>query len=170
MNQTKSPSKSSLLKRVISWRRAAQLLLGLGIYFLVSQGVSLLWIIIAGSLSGIILGKFFCRWMCPLGFLMETIMGIDPTNKQLGMYQYFKIGCPIAWAGGLFNRISLFKIKKIEDPCASCGLCDKSCYVASQNPEYSLWQKDKKNPSTHFACSRCMDCVTSCPSNKLTLR
>jgi polyferredoxin len=45
----------------------------------------------------VVFGKVFCRWVCPLGLMMEFMMGMSPDGKIKGMYQYHKIGCPIAW-------------------------------------------------------------------------
>ncbi len=162
--------RGGLLVRLVSRRRALQLLLGLTVYLAVERlGVPLLWVLGFGSVGGLLLGKFFCRWMCPLGFVMETLLGLDPSGRGKGMYQYFKVGCPIAWAGGLLNRVSLLRVKANANPCASCERCDVACYIATHNPEYSLWREGAKNPSKHYACSRCLSCVGACPTGKITV-
>lgn len=156
------------MKNVISKRRIIQAAIGLGIYILVSYfHVSLMYIIAGGSLIGIIFGKVFCRWMCPMGFIMELLMGSKKGSDAGQMYQYHKMGCPIAWVGGFFNKISPFGIKRKKSGCSSCGLCDKTCYISSLNEEYSLFKKDKKKSSDSFSCSRCLECVSSCPENSL---
>lgn len=145
-----------------------QLLFGAALYLAVAAGVPLLWVIAFGSALGIVLGKVFCRWLCPMGFVMETMLGATGERSKAGsMYQYFKIGCPIAWISGLLNRLSLFKVKLDARSCASCGKCDSACYVAQHNEEYSLYERDKLNPSTHYACSRCLACVEACPTTAL---
>lgn len=157
----------SLLQRIVSVRRFVQIGVGVGLWVLVSRyDLSLWWVILGGSLSGVVLGKFFCRWMCPLGAVMETIMG---SANHGGMYQYFKVGCPIAWAGGLLNKVSLLRPAKTGDACAACGKCDEACYIVQHNPDYSLYLPDKANPGTHFACSRCLKCVESCPLKTVNL-
>lgn len=35
---------------------------------------------------------------------MELIMSVSPDGKFRQMYQYHKVGCPIAWISGLLNR------------------------------------------------------------------
>ena len=172
VKRRKTPRKRrhTFLSRFISWRRAFQLVLGLAVYIAIGRfGLSLWWVVIFGSVGGVLLGKFFCRWMCPLGFMMETMMGMAPSDDQAGMYQYFKLGCPIAWISGLLNRVSLLRVKENENPCASCGRCDDVCYISTHNEGYSLWEAGKLNPSEHYACSRCLRCVEVCPTNKLTV-
>lgn len=156
------------IKNIISKRRLVQASIGLGVYVLVSYfHVSLLYIIIGGSIIGIILGKVFCRWMCPMGFIMELIMGNKKGSEASQMYQYHKMGCPIAWVGGFFNKFSLFRISRDKSSCSSCGLCDKNCYISSLNEDFSLYKEYKKESSDSFSCSRCLECVSVCPENSL---
>lgn len=113
-----------------------QAVIGLSLYLLVSYfHVSLLYIIIGGAISGIIPGKVFCRWMCPIGFIMELLMGSKKGSESGQLYQYHKMGCPIAWMGGFFNKFSLFRIQNNKSTCNSCGLCDKNCYISSLNED-----------------------------------
>ncbi|MBI9099063.1 MAG: 4Fe-4S binding protein [Spirochaetaceae bacterium] len=145
-----------------------QALIGLSLYLLVSYfHVSLLYIIIGGAISGIILGKVFCRWMCPIGFIMELLMGSKKGSEAGQMYQYHKMGCPIAWVGGFFNKFSLFRIQYNKSKCNSCGLCDKNCYISSLNDDFSLFKETKKLSSSSFSCSRCLECVSVCGKNSL---
>ena len=159
------------LKRFISLRRAIQLLIGVSLWLGVEYlGWSLLWIVVVGSLAGIILGKFFCRWMCPLGFMMELVMNVGDDDAQLSnMYMYFKVGCPIAWISGLLNKVSLFKVKIDQDQCIACGKCDKACYISQHTKGHSLFKPGATNASAHYACSRCLKCVTACPTGALNL-
>jgi polyferredoxin len=80
-------------------------LLGGTLYYAVSQyHISLWYVLLAGVLLGAIFGKVFCRWVCPLGLIMEFLMGMNKDSKIRAMYQYHKIGCPIAWISGWLNR------------------------------------------------------------------
>jgi len=141
--------------------------MALTLYFVVSFfNLSLFYILIFSAITGIIFGKVFCRWICPIGFVFEMLIGVSEKSKQQ-IYMYHKMGCPIAWISGFLNKFSLLKVKNNSDQCVECGLCDKVCYITSNNKEYSLYKEDKKKPATHFNCSKCLECVTECPTNSL---
>lgn len=157
-----------MVKRIIAKRRLIHALVGISLVAAVSYfGVSLLYILLIGAAAGIIFGKVFCRWMCPMGFIMELLLGSDSDAKQQQLYNYHKLGCPIAWISGFFNRYSLFKIRKDESKCLDCGICDKNCYISALNKDYSLFKGNRKNPSTHYSCSKCLACVEKCPTKSL---
>jgi len=129
--------------------------------------VSIWYIVLFGIGTGVIFGKVFCRWMCPIGFVMELMMGGGSTQFS-SMYQYHKMGCPIAWASGLLNKVSLFRIKLNTDTCKNCGICDKECYISTIEPaKYSLYKEGKTNPATSYSCSKCLKCVAACPNGSL---
>jgi len=159
--------KLSLL--LISKRTIIQVAIALVLYYaFTTYHLSLWWLLLVGATVGIVFGKVFCRWMCPLGFLMETMMGMSPDNKLSQMYQYHKIGCPIAWVQGFLNRISFLKIRLNTDTCKSCGLCDKQCYIATLEPtKYSLYKSDMQRPGQSFSCSKCLNCVAVCKNGSL---
>ncbi|MBN2657869.1 MAG: 4Fe-4S binding protein [Spirochaetales bacterium] len=155
-------------KNIISKRRMVQGLVGAALYVLIFYfHISLLYVLIAGSILGIVLGKVFCRWMCPMGFIMELLMGNKKGSEAGQMYQYHKLGCPIAWVGGLLNKFSLVGIKHDPESCTSCGVCDSSCYISSLNENFSLYKADKKASGNSFSCSRCLECVSTCPKGSL---
>lgn len=158
-----------MFKKIISSRRTIQVSLALFVYFLVAYfHISLLYIILFGSLIGVITGKVFCRWMCPIGAMMEFMTSFNPKGRNSQLYSYYKLGCPIAWISGVFNKFSLFKVKRENSLCVSCGKCDKACYIASLNEEYSLFKKNKANPAQHYSCSKCLECVKDCPTGSLS--
>lgn len=157
-----------LLHPIISRRRLVQALVGIilltaVVYF----KISLLYILLIGIIVGIIFGKVFCRWMCPLGFMMELMIRGNFDVRQEQLYNYHKLGCPIAWVSGWLNKYSLFKIKRDPSKCVNCGLCDQNCYITTFEPEYSNYEAGKKTPSTHFSCSKCLICVAKCPTRSL---
>jgi len=130
--------------------------------------VSIWYIILFGIGTGVVFGKVFCRWMCPIGFLMEMLMGGGGKNQFSSMYQYHKMGCPIAWVSGLLNKWSIFRIKLNTDTCKNCGICDKECYISSLEPaKYSLYKEGKSNPGSSYSCSKCLKCVAACPNGSL---
>lgn len=157
------------MKNIIKNRFIIQGIIGLLMYvFLFVLNISLIWIVLVGILTGIFVGKAFCRWICPIGFMMEILFSKkDDKSKQL--YMYYKAGCPIALINGILNKYSLFKIKRDKDSCKKCGKCDEVCYIASLNNDYSLYKENKKEPSLDFKCSKCLECIKECPSNSLKL-
>ncbi|MFH2113803.1 MAG: 4Fe-4S binding protein [Spirochaetota bacterium] len=94
-----SRRNKSLVSFLSDRRRWIQGIVGIGIYALMSvMGISLWWILGIGAVTGIVFGKVFCRWACPIGFIMELITGLGgDKGKFQQMYQYHKLGCPIAW-------------------------------------------------------------------------
>jgi len=131
-------------------------------------GVSLLWVLAIGLVFSVLAGKFFCRWACPIGLFMEAMFrGSDSAQSQ---YLYYKAGCPIAWAGGLLNRFSLFRIRKETASCIECGKCDQACYIPAFKEGASVYKAKAPRPQDSFTCSRCLKCVASCPTGSLKLR
>ena len=150
-----------MIKKIITKRKIIQFIIAFNLFYLLAIAIVL----------GGIMGKTFCRWMCPVGFLMEAITTLRGKDKnQLGMYNYHKVGCPIAWVQGYLNRMSFINIKRDPKTCVSCGLCDKICYITALNKEYSLYKKLKSDPSIAYRCSKCLDCIAVCPTNSLNLK
>ena len=100
-----------VLKKLVRNRMVILTILGVSLYLGISQyHISLWYILFYGIFLGVIFGKVFCRWVCPMGLIMEMMMsmgGEDSKIKQ--MYQYHKIGCPIAWISGLAKQIFNFQ-------------------------------------------------------------
>jgi ferredoxin-type protein NapH len=40
-----------------------------------------------------------------------------------------RVLCPVGKTYGLFNKVSLLKLKFVEGECGECGLCDQMCYM-----------------------------------------
>lgn len=159
-----------MLNTLISKRKWVQALVGVILLAAVfSFKIGLLYILLAGIIVGITFGKVFCRWMCPLGFIMELMLG-SSDSKQEQLYNYHKLGCPIAWVGGWLNKISLFQIKKDQPKCIDCGICDRNCYITTFDQDYSNYKAGKKTPSVHFSCSKCLACVVKCPTKSLRFK
>ena len=160
------------LKAFINQRMVVLAILGVSTYFTVFYyQVSLWYIFGAGIVFGVIFGKVFCRWVCPMGLFMEWLMTLNPDGKFKQMYQYHKLGCPIAWVSGWLNKFSLFKVKLNTSSCKTCGLCDKKCYIVELNPQkYSLYKPNLENPAISYTCSKCLQCVAVCPNGSLTYK
>ena len=159
----------NMLKFIINKRFWLLVIYGIAVYAAVNYlHIPLWYVVIGGIITGIIFGKVFCRWACPIGIVMEIMMGASKDDKFSAMYQYHKTGCPIAWVSGWLNKYSLFKINLNEDSCKNCGVCDKKCYMVTVEPEkYSLYKKDKQRPGESYSCSKCLECVAACPAGSL---
>ncbi len=161
--------RPSRWRALVSRRRAVQAAVGVGLFWAIGPGgLPVMWVIYGGAALGILLGKFFCRWMCPLGAMMELAIGSDG-DREKNLFMYFKVGCPIAWAGGVLNRLSLWRVKLRPERCTDCERCDEACYVSKLAPGRSLHVAGEVNASTDFACSRCLSCVSACPTGALTV-
>lgn len=158
-----------ILKFLVNKRVIILSVLGVSLYLAISHfHISLWYVLIAGILLGVVFGKVFCRWVCPMGLIMELMMSMNPDSKIKGMYQYHKIGCPIAWISGFLNKVSIFKIKLNTSTCKTCGICDKQCYIIAMEPaKYSLYKPAMEKPGSSYTCSKCLKCVASCPNGSL---
>ncbi len=163
--------RDTLVQRLINLRRLVQALLGIALWLVVTRyGISLGWVLLGATISGVVLGKYFCRWVCPMGAIMEVMLGAaGEGTKQKNLYSYFKVGCPISWVGGLLNKISALRVRVDESQCHHCGACDTACYVVQLSGGRSLHEVGRVNASTHYSCSRCLSCVKACPSGALSV-
>lgn len=161
-----------IVKAFVNQRIIILSLLGVSLYLGISQyQISLWYILAAGVLLGVVFGKVFCRWICPLGLIMELMMSLSPEGKIRQMYQYHKIGCPIAWISGFLNKYSFLRIKLNKDTCKTCGICDKQCYIVAMEPaKFSLYKPKMTTPGESYTCSKCLKCVASCPNGSLTFK
>lgn len=161
-----------IFKALVSARVIVLSVIGALTYVAISQfHLSLWWVLWAGVVSGVIFGKVFCRWMCPMGLIMEIFMGMSVDGKIRQMYQYHKLGCPIAWISGWLNKYSIFKIKLNVQTCSTCGICDKKCYIVAMEPQkFSLYKPAMEKPGDSYTCSKCLQCVAACPNGSLTYK
>ncbi|HZL08859.1 MAG TPA: 4Fe-4S binding protein [Prolixibacteraceae bacterium] len=158
-----------MLKLLVNIRMIILSVLGILLYIAYSHyQISLWYILLAGVILGVIFGKVFCRWVCPMGLIMEVMMSMSGDGKIRKMYQYHKIGCPIAWISGFLNKFSLFRIKINNESCKNCGICDKQCYIVEMEPvKYSLYKPEMEKPGYSYTCSKCLKCVAACPNGSL---
>lgn len=161
-----SPYGGGMIKN----RKHIQYVFALLTFFaLVYNWISLFTLLVIATLLGVLFGKVFCKWMCPMGLVKESLnKNMSEEASKINMYNYYKVGCPISWIQGLTNKFSLFKIKLNKSECVSCGICDKTCYITTLSKEHSFYKENKQLPGEAFNCSKCLKCVESCPQNSLT--
>ena len=126
---------------------------------------------------------WFCKWICPVGTLEGGIPLVLLNNAMRGaagflfrwklviliitllssiiIYRPFcRYVCPLGALYGLFNKISLYRIKIDSEKCIGCGLCQKTCKL-----DIPVW----KNPDS-MDCIRCGECKAVCPEKAITMK
>ena len=69
--------------------------------------------------------------------------------------------CPLGYMIGLFNKISLFKLKKNCQSCTECGACYEACPMGIK----SIYTERNKIDITTSDCIMCGECIKKCPEN-----
>jgi ferredoxin len=117
----------------------AKLLEKANIFFLYPEDISIIgWIaymfplFILGLITWMSLkwGRLYCNTICPVGTLL-----------------------------GLLSRISVFRIKMIEDRCTNCGKCAFACKSACINI--------KEQKVDFSRCVGCFNCISVCPEDAI---
>jgi ferredoxin-type protein NapH len=118
---------------------------------------------------------WFCKWLCPAGTLeagLPLVAANAGIRAQVGLMFAWKVGilvlflvlmvftmrpfcrtaCPLGALLGLFNRVSLFRLRANTTDCTDCGRCEQVCPVEV---------KVRKAPNSPD-CIRCLRCVRAC--------
>ncbi len=66
-----------------------------------------------------------------------------------------RVLCPVGKTYGLFNKISLIKLKFVEGDCGECNLCEQVCYMNVKIPRYLDQQKLRDTNCIY--CGKCME-------------
>ena len=126
---------------------------------------------------------WFCKYICPSGMLFGGIplaalnASIRESAGWLFAYKgvvlavtvflsvmiyrpFCKYICPLGAIYGLFNKVSVLRIRNDESKCISCSKCEKVCKMnvrVLSDPDSS-------------ECIRCGICVRSCPVESLSMK
>ncbi len=126
---------------------------------------------------------WYCQWLCPSGTLMGSLPLLaanPPLRAAVGALFWWKLGllaailalsvfifrpfcrwlCPLGAVYGLFNPLSLLRLRVNSEACIRCGKCQTSCGL--DIPVY-----EKPN---HPDCIRCGQCIKSCPTEAIGWR
>lgn len=143
---------------------------GFGSDVMLSYAALALFLAIPGSFF---VRQFWCKYTCPLGAASNIFSYSYVFGGLIGLYallvMVFKLNISWVWllaalslAGMLLETTSLkvfgfsfFKIKRKEETCTSCKLCDKACPMAIKVSSIEKMQ--------HVDCNLCGDCIASCP-------
>ncbi len=125
---------------------------------------------------------WFCQYVCPSGTLLGSVplltanaalrsaigplwvwkMALMAVLLALGTLYYrpfCRYLCPLGAVYGLFNPVSLYKIRVDEAACIRCGRCRAICGF-----DIPVWQRPN-SPE----CIRCGRCVEACPTGALRM-
>lgn len=123
---------------------------------------------------------WFCKYICPSGTLMGGVPLVALGNGfkeaagalfqwktavlagalilSIVLYRPFcRFLCPLGAIYGLFNPISLYRYRLIQERCTQCGRCKAAC---------KLGIDPTKAPNSP-QCIRCGACVRACPHHAL---
>ena len=147
------------------------------------KGEITLWMSIV-SISVIVLGSFlvdmfWCRYLCPLGAISNSLKFWVWIGVLFGAYYVSGVvGANIPWAvllgafcivGYLLEifhakpKFQLLHITKDEGACNNCGLCMKKC-------PYHIDIKSFQNGKvSHVDCTLCGECVAACSTKALNV-
>ena len=147
------------------------------------KGELTLWMSIV-SISVVVLGSFFidmfwCRYLCPLGAISNSLKFWLWIGVLFGAYYVADVlGADIPWAvllGGfcilgylleIFHakpKMQLLYVMKNQSACNSCGLCNKKC-------PYHIDVRGCRNGKVNSVdCTLCGECVAACSTNALRI-
>lgn len=145
------------------------------------KGEITLWMSIT-TICLVVLGSFFidmfwCRYLCPLGAISNSLKFWIWIGVLFGAYYVADVvGADIPWAvllGGfcilgylleIFHakpKLQLLHVMKDQSACNSCGLCNKTC-------PYHIDVRGCRNGKVDSVdCTLCGECVAACSTNAL---
>ena len=147
------------------------------------KGEITLWMSIV-SISLVVIGSFFidmfwCRYLCPLGAISNTLKFWIWIGVLFGIYYVSGVlGADIPWAvllGGfcivgylleIFHskpKFQILHVTKDDNLCNNCGLCVKKC------PYHIDVKSVHDGKLSHVDCTLCGECVASCSSRALNI-
>lgn len=126
---------------------------------------------------------FFCKYICPVGtleggvplillnsilrgalgwlFRWKFLLLILCVAASVFIYRPFcKYICPLGAFYGLFQKVSLIRMRVDKEKCVDCGACAGICKM-NVDPH--------KTPNSN-ECIRCRACIKACPMHALSMR
>lgn len=125
---------------------------------------------------------YFCEWICPVGTLeggIPLVLLKESLRKTIGFIFYWKFAilifivllsmfvyrpfckylCPLGAVYGIFNKISIVKLRLDKESCVDCKKCGTVC---------PMQVEPNKIPDS-MECIRCGKCTGVCPTDALHL-
>lgn len=119
------------------------------------------WICPSGTLSGLILlaGNPGLRSIAGWLFAWKNVILVVTVLTSIIVYRPFcRYVCPLGAIYGLFNPVSLYRLKVDKETCTTCGVCQRVCKL--NIPVF-------ETPNS-TACIRCGDCIAACPHSSIS--
>ena len=130
-------------------------------------------------IGGFFIDMFWCRYICPLGAISNSLKFWGWIGVLFGVYYVANvIGANIPWAvllgafcivGYLLEilngkpKMQLLYVMKDESACNNCGLCEKKC-------PYHVNIKSCQNGKVNSVdCTLCGECVAACTTGALSI-
>jgi ferredoxin-type protein NapH len=85
--------------------------------------------------------------------VIAVLLVLEYTYPRL----WCRVLCPVGKTYGLFNKVSLLKLKFVEGECGECGLCDQMCYM-----NVNIAKNIDKQGLRDINCIYCGRCVEGC--------
>ncbi len=129
--------------------------------------------------GGFFINNFWCRYLCPLGAISNSLkfwiwivalFGVYYLASVLGVHipWVYLLGafCLVGYLLEIFHgkpKLQLVTLYKDQDSCTDCGLCTKTC-------PYSIDVASCKGKRiTAVDCSLCGDCIAVCAPGSLNM-
>ena len=126
---------------------------------------------------------YFCEWICPVGTLeggIPLVLLKESLRNTIGFLFYWKFAiliiilllsmviyrpfckylCPLGAIYGIFNKISMVRLRVDEEKCVCCNKCSRIC---------KMQVEPHKTPDS-AECIKCGDCVRGCPAKALCMK
>lgn len=102
----------------------------------------------------------FNFWSSEVAIGGVIVLGVTLGLSLFVERPWCKYACPYGAVLGLFNFIRVFKIRRVESTCISCGACSRTCPM-------NIPVMDGKAVKNH-QCISCMECTSEaiCPVNE----
>lgn len=129
--------------------------------------------------GGLIISRFWCRYICPLGaasnsfkfwlpllVLVGIWWGLSALGVQISWWWLMAAWCLLGWALEVFYAKPKFQVLHVvrdEDKCGGhCMTCRKNCPYNIDVPSFG-------KVVTSVDCTLCGQCVASCPTKSLSI-
>lgn len=103
--------------------------------------------------------NLFNIWTGEISVIGYIVVAVTLLLSLIIERPFCRYACPLGAINGLFNKISIFNIKRSDKSCIHCNKCNNKC-PSGINVSGS-------NIVSDTTCIRCLKCEDSCPVNNL---